>query len=201
MKVTFFAWLTLCLPIYGFQQFRRLSVHQVHRCFALAARIDPLQENSPPFRDRRISSPRRDSSPLESTSRQAQDVKNYDKKDQAPYSNTARTSAQDQNRENKLEEELVSIEASLLLVLPLQFLVNFTYMAEQAVPRLALIALTAHVMLLVPTLSFLHESLHVSTVPFLYLGPLVVAAPFASFFAWEADLLARPDIVDDFLRR
>jgi hypothetical protein len=84
-----------------------------------------------------------------------------------------------------VNEVILEEEALLLQTLPSDFLFSFRYVMTQLVPRTAIIALTIHVMMLIPLLRYIKFGLHMSVVPFLYLGPTLFLIPYIGFYLWD----------------
>ena len=84
-----------------------------------------------------------------------------------------------------IENCLILIESKFLKTLPFEFLSSYRFMMEQLVPRTSLIALTLHVMLLIPVLRYIKVVLHLSLYPYIYMGPLVFGLPYLFFWLWD----------------
>ena len=82
-----------------------------------------------------------------------------------------------------------ALQTDSLQNLPYAFYEIFMNLLDQLVPRVALISLTYHVMILVPTLKFLKLNFNMSIIPFLYLGAVVVAVPFIACYLWESNFV------------
>jgi len=93
-----------------------------------------------------------------------------------------------------LEQKLLFLEAQLLRSLPYSILASFLNICTQLVPRVSLIALAIHVMILVPALKYVKFELHLSIANYFYLGPVVLAVPLIFFFLWESELVPLPFI-------
>ena len=83
------------------------------------------------------------------------------------------------------EDKILIQQGNILQSLPLEVYLSFRNVAEQLLPRCVVFALTLHVMLLIPVLRFVKFSLHESIVPYLYLGPIIIAIPYFAFWLWE----------------
>lgn len=99
-----------------------------------------------------------------------------------------------------LETELLKSEMRRRERLSSEFFTSFICLLDQIVPRISLVALTFHVMLLLPTLRFLIGSFKVESItPFLYIGPLVLAIPYLVYFLWEYDVMS-VSVIDNKLK-
>ncbi len=94
-----------------------------------------------------------------------------------------------------IENEIVMIQKELIESISLQLLQNYFPIAEQYAIRGALILLASHIMVLIPVLKFVKTYLNMSTVPYLYIGPILVLLPFIFLFAWDKNI-TRVDILD-----
>ena len=90
----------------------------------------------------------------------------------------------------KLEDLLLKCEARALRSFPLEVFRAFQALLQQYIPRVALLALALHVVMLIPTLKYIKKVLvGVDIIPFIYLGPIVFILPFIGLWLWENNVV------------
>eukprot|EP00597_Dinobryon_sp_UTEXLB2267_P005513 CAMPEP_0170076978 /NCGR_PEP_ID=MMETSP0019_2-20121128/13881_1 /TAXON_ID=98059 /ORGANISM="Dinobryon sp., Strain UTEXLB2267" /LENGTH=245 /DNA_ID=CAMNT_0010289019 /DNA_START=258 /DNA_END=995 /DNA_ORIENTATION=+ len=82
-----------------------------------------------------------------------------------------------------------SCESSILPTIPMEVYLSFQDLCRQYVPRLSIISVTIHLMMLVPTLKYIKSNTDISITPFFYLGPIIFMIPFGVLFLWENNLI------------
>jgi hypothetical protein len=110
----------------------------------------------------------------------------------------------EQEREEEFEKLMLIEEASRLQSIPREFIISFRHMMQQLVPRTALIILTIHAMMLIPTLKVIKYSLKMSIVPFIYIGPILFILPYVLYYIWDNQIFASDTwpirFLDNYLR-
>eukprot|EP01038_Epipyxis_sp_PR26KG_P004133 gene4133-5887_t len=94
----------------------------------------------------------------------------------------------------------IDVESKMLQNLPIFLLNTFKTTFSELIPRISLIILTIHVMLLIPLLPFIKFKLGTSIIPFIYIGPVLFSLPFFTFWIWENNWYPLP-IIDLRLQR
>jgi hypothetical protein len=94
----------------------------------------------------------------------------------------------------EIETELKRSEENRQTRLSTDLYLSFIVLLDQLVSRVSLVALTFHVMMMIPLLQYLKINLGVSITPFLYIGPFVLLVPYIAYFLWEYNLVSIPII-------
>lgn len=106
------------------------------------------------------------------------------------------TNLTDTSKHKQLDKDLESTRKSILKSLPVTILDIFYQVVRIFMPRLALIMLTVHVMLLIPILRFVLLELHSSVYQYLYIGPFICFFPYLYFWLWENNLM-KSELLDN----
>jgi hypothetical protein len=88
-----------------------------------------------------------------------------------------------------VEQDVTECEARLLRVLPITLYQGFTELCRKITVRVALVSLTGHIGMLLPTINYVRKELQSSAIPFLYLGPIVFLIPFGLLWLYENNII------------